>query len=136
MPVLPNNPPIPLWVLRTVPKDRSRAVGSTAVREGVLRVLPFAALALLAAVILHDSQALPAVVFLGLVFVGQLVAQVAPTVAARRWLDRNGRWEDVARLGWDAESERSQRWWENGMVVGLIALLAAVIAYIALWGRA
>jgi hypothetical protein len=115
-----------------VPKGRDRAAYGAAVRVCVLRALPFAALPVGAALLLpHDGQGLATVAFFGLLFAGLLVRQVAPFVTARRWLDDSRRWEEVSRLQWDEASERSQRRWEDGVIVSFMALGAALIVSIA-----
>jgi hypothetical protein len=37
MPVIPNDPPISLWVLKTVPRERTRAAYGKAIRDGLGR---------------------------------------------------------------------------------------------------
>jgi hypothetical protein len=129
MPVIPKDPPIPLWVLASVPKSpaaRNPAGYRRIVFGNALTAGLFAAVS-----VGFAAWGSPPDVRTGasLCFAAMAAGpafRAARAVAAWRWLDRRGDWAVVAGLAW-AEWDDELPWqWVGGGVAVVVVLLVAL----------
>jgi hypothetical protein len=126
MPVMPHDPAVPLWVLSTVPKSRSREgyraqIWLYAIRAGVLMALSAALLYSMRTV----NQQLPPWLIFFILGIRSLI-EIVRSILARRWLDRHQAWAQLETLKWaeaNDELPRAWMWGGTAVICGLIFLV-------------
>lgn len=117
MPVIPNDPAIPLWVLNSIPSSRNRTGYTSDIWLNVAQ-----AVFLLTASALRIQSGLKEDHFVWgfLLFLLGLVSLYIAIRAflARRWIDRHQQWATVKLLKWDKD-ELFSKW----ILIGIFALI-------------
>lgn len=125
MPVLPNDPAIPLWVLNTVPRSQNRAGYASAI--GVNAVLALVLIGV-SAYNMYTGRADTQWLLVWFIFLlGGLnsLNEAGRAFLGRRWLDRHQQWGALENLKWaavDEELPRTWSWFIFIVVCGLILL--------------